>query len=263
MFSVEQVINLEIFTKEVNESTVRKWNRNSDSAGDCNGEGHSKQREQHLNRLGDMKQQNLFKELPLLGELESKSESSWWGLHQEGFWVSHQENGCPSCRVQAIVKGLKIETEKIRASLRKCHSGNSVEAILQKLKTIKLTSQFIAGVSIYFRSSSLLCSFTLEQLEKKGPRKTRCFFPIRCHSGLSWGTAVQWSSTHQLLFQSFVTREGTPGMKWQRELWAQHAWKAWLLQDKPGVSQVQKVHADLSHPPLEWASPGSSDSQQD
>ena len=76
MFSVEQVINLEIFTKEVNESTVRKRNRNSDSAGDCDGEGHSKQREQHLNRLGDMKQQTLFKELPLLGELESKSESS-------------------------------------------------------------------------------------------------------------------------------------------------------------------------------------------
>jgi len=34
MFSAEQVINLEIFTKEVNESTVRKLNRNSDSAGD-------------------------------------------------------------------------------------------------------------------------------------------------------------------------------------------------------------------------------------
>lgn len=34
MFSVEQVINLEIFTKEVNDSTVRKLNRNSDSVGD-------------------------------------------------------------------------------------------------------------------------------------------------------------------------------------------------------------------------------------
>lgn len=165
--------------------------------------------------------------------------------------------------MQAIVKGLKIGTEKIRASLKSCLSGNSVETILQKLGTIKLTSQFIAGVSIYFHSSSLSCSFTLELLEKKGPRKTRCFIPIRCHSGLSWDTAVQWSSTHQLLFQSFLTREGMPDMKWQRELWAQHAWKAWLLQDKPGVSQIQKVPADLSHLPFEWASPGSSDSQQD
>jgi len=93
--------------------------------------------------------------------------------------------------VQAIVKGLKIGTEKIRASLKSCLSGNSVETILQKLGTIKLTSQFIAGVSIYFHSSSLSCSFTLELLEKKGPRKTRCFIPIRCHSGLSWDTAVQ------------------------------------------------------------------------
>lgn len=77
MFSVEQVINLEIFTKEVNESTVRKLNRNSDSVGDWDRERLSKQREQHLNRLGDIKQQNLFKELSVLGELESKSETRW------------------------------------------------------------------------------------------------------------------------------------------------------------------------------------------
>lgn len=56
---------------------------------------------------------------------------------------------------------------------------------------------------------------TLEPPSQKGPRITRCSVPSRCHPDLSVATTAQWSSTCQLPPQSFLTKEGTPGIKWQ------------------------------------------------
>lgn len=111
---------------------------NGNLAGDRDKERHSKQREHHLNKCGDMKPQSPFKELWVFRERECtyearRSEDEAKGVSKDhiskGFDYLTKEIGIHPDNKQSL-KGYNQEINKIRASWKKGYTADSVEVLL-------------------------------------------------------------------------------------------------------------------------------------